>query len=75
MFPEYQAQIDTLRAQDRRFSYLCTKHSALDQQIRAMQGQKSSALQLSIEQLKREKLAIKQTVYAMLQQAQTARAA
>lgn len=69
MFPEYQAQMSSLRASDRRFDHLCSKHAQLDQQIQSMQGQRSPDMQHHIEQLKKQKLAVKQTVYSMLQHA------
>lgn len=69
MFPEYQAQMNDLRASDRRFDHLCSKHAQLDQQIQMMQGQRSPDNTLEIEQLKKQKLALKQSVYSRLQQA------
>lgn len=69
MFPEYQAQMNSLRASDRRFDHLCSKHAQLDQQIQTMQGQRSPDTQVQLDQLKKQKLAVKQTVYSMLQQA------
>ena len=67
MFPEYQAQMDSLRANDRRFDHLCQKHAQLDQQIQMMQSQPLTYDPLHVEQLKKQKLALKQSVYSRLQ--------
>ena len=69
MFPEYQEQMNDLRASDRRFDHLCNKHAQLDQEIQMMQGQRSPQMQQQLDQLKKEKLAVKQSVYSRLQQA------
>ena len=52
MFTEYPEQIKQLRARDKRFDYLCDKHSTLDAEIQALLNRKSPSLQLEIEQLK-----------------------
>ncbi|HBW61992.1 MAG TPA: hypothetical protein DEF75_06315 [Comamonas kerstersii] len=69
MFTEYPEQIKQLRARDKRFDYLCDKHSTLDAEIQALLDRKSPSLQLEIEQLKKQKLRVKEELYAMLQQA------
>ena len=69
MFTEYPEQIKQLRARDKRFDYLCDKHSTLDAEIQALLNRKSPSLQLEIEQLKKQKLRVKEELYAMLQQA------
>ena len=69
MFTEYPEQIKQLRARDKRFDYLCDKHSTLDAEIQALLNHKSPSLQLEIEQLKKQKLRVKEELYAMLQQA------
>lgn len=69
MFSEYPEQIALLRASDKNFSRLCDKHSALDAEIQALVQRKSPELQLDIERLKKQKLAVKQEAYQLLQQA------
>lgn len=43
MFTEYPEQIKQLRARDKRFDYLCDKHSTLDAEIQALLDRKSPA--------------------------------
>ena len=66
MFPEYRDQIADLRANDRNFSRLYDKHCARDQQVEQLVARKSNDLQLEIERLKKQKLAVKEQIYAML---------
>ena len=69
MFTEYQQQMEQLRATDKNFSRLCDKHSALDAEVEALVQRKSPSLQIEIERLKKQKLAVKEENYALLQQA------
>ena len=69
MFTEYQQQMEQLRAIDKNFSRLCDKHSALDAEVEALVQRKSPSLQIEIERLKKQKLAVKEEIYALLQQA------
>ena len=69
MFTAYPEQIKQLRARDKGFDRLCEKHSALDAEIQALLDRKSPSLQLQIEQLKKQKLRVKEELYAMLEQA------
>lgn len=69
MFTEYQQQMEQLRATDKNFSRLCDKHSALDAEVEALVQRKSPSLQIEIECLKKQKLAVKEEIYALLQQA------
>ncbi len=69
MFTEYQQQMEQLRATDKNFSRLCDKHSALDAEVEALVQRKSPSLQIEIERLKKQKLAVKEEIYALLQQA------
>lgn len=69
MFTQYREQIEQLRASDKNFSRLCDKHSALDAEVEALVQRKSPSLQVQIESLKKQKLAIKEEVYSMLRAA------
>lgn len=69
MFPEYQEQIALLRDSDKNFSRLCDKHGALDTEIQSLVQRKSPSLQLDIDRLKKQKLAVKEELYALLQKA------
>ena len=69
MFSEYREEIEQLRASDKNFSRLCDKHSALDTEVQTLLDRKSPSLQLEVEQLKKQKLAVKEEIYALLQDA------
>lgn len=70
MFTQYREQIEQLRAADKNFSRLCDKHSALDAEVQAMVERKSPSLQVEIENLKKQKLAVKEEIYTMLRDAE-----
>ena len=70
MFTQYHEQIEQLRATDKNFSRLCDKHSALDAEVEALVQRKSPSLQVNIENLKKQKLAVKEEIYAMLREAE-----
>lgn len=70
MFSEYREQIEQLRASDKNFSRLCDKHSALDAQVEDLVQRKSPGLQVEIESLKKQKLAVKEEIYNMLREAE-----
>ena len=67
MFPEYREQIAQLRASDRHFSRLFEQHNALDHEIKNLEDRRTPSLHVQIEKLKKEKLLIKEKLYAMLQ--------
>ena len=72
VFPEYRELITRLKTENPRFVSLFDKHNALDQQIINMEKGIEPADQGEIERLKREKLALKDELYAMLKQADAA---
>lgn len=72
MFPEYREQIAQLRASDRHFTRLFDKHNDLDHQVKNLEEKRSPAFQVEIENLKKEKLAIKGELYALLKKTETA---
>jgi uncharacterized protein YdcH (DUF465 family) len=69
MFPEYRDLITRLKGHDHHFTRLFDKHNELDQQIRNKEAHIEPGTQLEIEQLKKEKLALKDQIYAHLRQA------
>jgi uncharacterized protein YdcH (DUF465 family) len=69
MFPEYRDLITRLKGHDHHFTRLFDKHNDLDQQIRNKEAHIEPGTQLEIEQLKKEKLALKDQIYAHLRQA------
>jgi uncharacterized protein len=66
MFPEYRDLISRLKGHDHHFTRLFDKHNELDQQIRNKEAHIEPGTQLEIEQLKKEKLALKDQIYAHL---------
>jgi hypothetical protein len=72
MFPEYRDLITRLKGHDHHFTRLFDKHNALDQTIKNMEAHIEPGTQLEIEQLKKEKLALKDQIYAHLRQVASA---
>jgi uncharacterized protein YdcH (DUF465 family) len=73
MFPEYRDQIAQLKLSDLNFVRLFEKHNALDQKIRHMEAHIEPGTHEEIEQLKKEKLLIKDSLYDILKKANTAK--
>jgi uncharacterized protein YdcH (DUF465 family) len=69
MFPEYRDLITRLKHKDHHFTRLFDKHNELDQKIWNMEEGTEVATQLEIEALKREKLQLKDELYAVLKKA------
>lgn len=72
MFPEYRELITKLKSSDRHFSHLFDKHNNLDAKILRMKGYKESSTPEEIETLKKEKLLLKDQIYAILKKASAA---
>lgn len=66
MFPEYRDLITQLKGHDIHFTRLFDKHNELDQRIKNKEAHIEPGTQLEIEQLKKEKLALKDELYAIL---------
>lgn len=69
MFPEYRELISQLKTQDRHFQHLFDQHNDLDQKIRNMENHIQPGTHEEIEQLKKEKLHLKDQLYQILQKA------
>jgi len=69
MFPEYRELISQLKSSDAHFVSLFQQHNALDQQVKRMVSRTEPASQEEIEQLKKEKLRIKDEIYVLLKKA------
>ncbi|MFT3718277.1 YdcH family protein [Pseudorhodoferax sp.] len=72
MFPEYRELITQLKTSDNRFLHLFDKHNALDQRIKNMESHIEPGGPVEIENLKKEKLALKDELYAILRKASAA---
>jgi hypothetical protein len=69
MFPEYRDLISQLKGQDVHFTRLFDKHNDLDQRIANMEAQIQPSTHIEIESLKKEKLLLKDQLYAILKKA------
>ena len=69
MFPEYRDLISQLKTNDLHFSHLFDQHNALDQKIKNMEAHVEHGTHAEIENLKKEKLHLKDQVYTILKQA------
>ena len=72
MFPEYRDLITRLKGHDHHFTRLFDKHNELDQTIKNMEAHIQPATAVEIERLKKEKLALKDQIYAHLRQVASA---
>jgi uncharacterized protein len=66
MFPEHRDLISKLKTTDRHFLNLFDKHNEIDQQIVKMETHAVPAKPEEIEVLKKEKLLLKDQLYAIL---------
>lgn len=69
MFPEFRDLISKLKIEDAHFSRLFDRHNELDQQIKNMEARIETASPVEIEDLKKEKLKLKDELYLILKAA------
>jgi len=69
MFPEYRELITRLKTSDLHFARLFDQHNALDQKIKNMESGLEAASQTQIETSKKDKLLLKDQIYAILRKA------
>lgn len=69
MFPEYREVIDELKLTDLHFVNLHDRHTELDEKIRHMEAHIVHATHEEIENLKKEKLLLKDQAYKIILQA------
>jgi uncharacterized protein YdcH (DUF465 family) len=72
MFPEYRELITQLKTSDHHFSRLFDKHNELDQKIKNIESHIEPGSPVDIENLKKEKLALKDELYIILKKASQA---
>lgn len=72
MFPEYRDLITQLKSKDAHFTRLFDEHNALDQKIKNIESHIEVATEVEIEQLKKQKLHLKDELYAILVKASKA---
>lgn len=66
MFPEFRDLITKLKAEDAHFLRLFKKHNELDQKIKNIETNVELGTQTEVENLKKEKLHLKDEIYALL---------
>ncbi len=66
MFPEYRELISKLKTSDRHFATLFEKHNELDAKIKRMDEGIDPTTQEGIEELKKQKLHLKDQLYKVL---------
>lgn len=74
MFPEFRDLITRLKTTDQHFLHLFDKHNDLDQRIKNMEAHIEHATHEEIENLKKEKLHLKDQLYQILRKASAANA-
>lgn len=67
MFPEYRDLITQLKHVDNHFTRLFEEHNDLDHQIKGMETRTIPGTDVEIENLKKEKLRLKDQLYVILQ--------
>jgi hypothetical protein len=67
LFPEYRELITKLKHTDNHFDRLFNQHNELDQEIQNMESRVSLGSEDEIETLKKQKLSLKDELYAYLQ--------
>ncbi|HTR08754.1 MAG TPA: YdcH family protein [Paraburkholderia sp.] len=72
MFPEYRDLISRLKIEDDHFARIFHRHNDLDQQIKNMEAGVVPSHGMQIEQLKKEKLQLKDSLYVILRKAANA---
>ncbi|MBO3276726.1 YdcH family protein [Pseudomonas schmalbachii] len=72
MFPEFREKISRLKSEDPHFAKLFHSHNALDQEIKNMEAGITPATHETIESLKKQKLQLKDDLYAILRKGKDA---
>lgn len=69
MFPEYRELITRLKNEDAHFTRLFDEHNELDQRIKNLEARIELGTDSEIENLKKEKLSLKDQLYVILKDA------
>ncbi|WP_424405056.1 YdcH family protein [Pasteurella sp. PK-2025] len=70
MFPEFRDLISTLKNDDAHFGRLFDKHNELDQRIKNIEARIEFGTPTEVENLKKEKLRLKDEMYSILKKSQ-----
>jgi hypothetical protein len=66
MFSEYREQVTQLKTEDTHFAQIFDHHDVLDAKIKRMEAHLEPGTEFEIEQLKKQKLHLKDQVYQIL---------
>lgn len=66
MFPEFRDLITKLKVEDAHFSRLFDEHNELDQRIKNIETNIELGTPIEVENLKKQKLRLKDELYAIL---------
>ncbi|MCQ4348043.1 YdcH family protein [Pseudomonas stutzeri] len=66
MFPEYRDLITRLKTENAHFTRLFDEHNELDQRIKNLEARIELGTDIEIENLKKEKLRLKDELYVIL---------
>jgi uncharacterized protein YdcH (DUF465 family) len=69
MFPEYRELISSLKTEDAHFAKLFQRHNELDHQIKNIEDGIVPGQGVTVENLKKEKLHLKDRLYVVLKKA------
>ena len=69
MFPEYSDLITNLKAENTHFANIFEEHNRLDDKITGLTNNPVTSGLDNLDELKREKLRLKDEIYAMLREA------
>lgn len=69
LFPEYRELINELKTTDSDFLEIFKQHDDLDHRVRSMEHGTERGSHIEIENLKKEKLLLKDALYALLKKA------
>jgi uncharacterized protein len=72
MFPEYRDLITRLKTSDAHFQHLFDKHNELDQRVQTLEAHIVHGTHEEIENLKKQKLQLKDQLYVILRKASEA---
>lgn len=72
MFPEYRDLISRLKTEDDHFATIFQRHNDLDQQIKNMEAGVVPGDEVTIENMKKQKLHLKDSLYQILRKAANA---
>jgi uncharacterized protein len=72
MFPEYRDLITRLKAENKTFARLFDEHNDLDQRVKNIEAHIVPGTDSEVENLKKQKLQLKDRLYDMLKEASVA---